>query len=193
VVNEESTGADVFEIARLSERALDPRSAVEIDEVFFASSTTRTFDSATERSAFRERWLGLYQRAFPETFLIGRDEAGRVAGYLAGAIVEASSDPRFCAHGFSGALGPAAKRYPAHFHINIGADWRSRGLGARLVSMFRDDCRAAGVAGFHVVTRADGRNVRFYSRCGLAEVARTGPPGGSLVLLGQAWPATSST
>ena len=65
--------------------------------------------------------------------------------------------------------------FPAHLHVNTRPDRRDRGLGARLVEAFAGECRAAGLAGLHVVTGAEARNRPFYARLGFTRAVERGP------------------
>ncbi len=157
--------------------------AAQIDAIFFEASRTKTFASARERQRFRHRWLGLYEEQFAETFFVAIDGRTRLTGYLAGAFSDPLSDPRFAEQAIAPSFGAITARYPAHFHINVTAEARGRGVGSKLVAAFAHACRCAGLAGFHVVTAAQSRNVGFYRRCGLEELARAGKGAGATVLL----------
>jgi ribosomal protein S18 acetylase RimI-like enzyme len=43
-------------------------------------------------------------------------------------------------------------RFPAHFHVNVAADYRHQGIGRRLMSVFLDRCRVEKVPGVHLTT-----------------------------------------
>jgi GNAT superfamily N-acetyltransferase len=106
--------------------------------------------------------------------LVAQDPSGVVAGYLVGALEDPAEQERFADIGyFRGPFRALCRRYPAHLHINLAPAFRSRGIGARLIAAFADAAADAGARGMHVVTARDARNVRFYARCGLAELAAT--------------------
>jgi GNAT superfamily N-acetyltransferase len=103
--------------------------------------------------------------------LVALAASGAVAGYLVGALEDPAKQERFADIGyFRGAFRALCRRYPAHLHINLAPTFRSRGIGARLIAAFADAAADAGAPGMHVVTARDARNVRFYARCGLAEL-----------------------
>jgi GNAT superfamily N-acetyltransferase len=150
---------------------MPPEVAAQVDAVFFEASG-RTFVSAEEAAPFRERWLGRYLRGGSDVVLVAQDASGVVAGYLVGALEDPAGQERFADIGyFRGAFRALCRRYPAHLHINLAPAFRSRGIGARLIADFAAAAVEAGAPGLHVVTAGDARNVRFYARCGLAELA----------------------
>lgn len=63
-------------------------------------------------------------------------------------------------------------RYPAHLHINILRELRGRHAGRLLMERFIGQCRAAGVRGVHLVTRADNADAhRFFERMGFTKIS----------------------
>ena len=148
----------------------------QLDAIFFEASNTKTFASEEARAAFRERWFGRYLTQHPQWAFVALAADGSVAGYLVGALEEAS--------GFD-AFAEAAREFPAHLQVNLAPAYRSRGIGAALIDAFAADAARAGAKGMHIVTSADARNVRFYERAGFSERARTSVNGRDLVFLGR--------
>jgi GNAT superfamily N-acetyltransferase len=147
--------------------------AEQVDAIFFDASG-RTFASPDEAAPFRERWLGRYLRGGSDVVLVALGPLGVVAGYLVGAVEDPAEQERFADIGyFRGPFRALCRRYPAHLHINLAPAFRGRGIGARLIAAFVAAAADAGAPGMHVVTARDARNVRFYARCGLAELAAT--------------------
>jgi GNAT superfamily N-acetyltransferase len=59
------------------------------------------------------------------------------------------------------------KKYPAHLHINVKADWQGKGLGHRLMKAFLEQLRTSGVAGVHLLTtNINSRACRLYEMLG---------------------------
>jgi GNAT superfamily N-acetyltransferase len=160
-----------------------------IDKIFFESSNTKVFASATGRATFRERWLGRYLRDDPQFAYLALTASNGVAGYLVGAIAGPDAATRFDDDGYTAVFREAAKRYPAHLHVNLAPPYRGFGTGGRLIEAFVADAQSAGAPGVHVVTSAASDNVRFYNRNGFVEVARTrsaeNRPNDPLVFLGR--------
>jgi GNAT superfamily N-acetyltransferase len=164
-----------IEIRRLDPGQMPLDVAAAIDAIFFDASARRTFASAQERAGFRERWLGRYLRGGSDVVLVARDcRSGAVAGYAVGALEDPAMQERFAdIDYFRTDFRELCRRYPAHLHINLAPEFRSRGIGARLIDAFAAAAAEAGAPGLHVVTARGARNVRFYTRCGFAEAGAT--------------------
>jgi GNAT superfamily N-acetyltransferase len=165
-----SDGARIVDVAPAD---LTPALLEQIDTIFFEASG-RSFTSAPERAAFRERWLGRYLQGGTDVVLLALDAGGAAAGYLIGALEDPAEQERFAdITFFRGGFRDLCRHYPAHLHINLAPAFRNRGLGARLIAAFAARAAEAGAPGMHVVTARSARNVRFYLRCGLAEQGHT--------------------
>ncbi len=162
----------------------------DVTAIFYEASATKSFATDDERSAFEERWLGRYITHDPRWFYVavsGQSSAseGVVAGYLAGSLDDPAQSARFADIGYFHQLAPLTARYPAHLHINLAPQFRSRGWGEQLIAAFAADAHAAGAPGMHVVTGRGLRNVRFYTACGFREVGSFMWRGHELVMLGR--------
>jgi GNAT superfamily N-acetyltransferase len=176
------------EIRRWDQLASDlehDRLISELDRVFFSSSARQSFSSAAERAAFRERWLGRYLHHFPHYALVALDSERRVVGYLVGSVDDPARDPLFADLTFFTHFRALTARYPAQLHVNLDADWRGHGIGARLVETFADMARTHGAPGVHVVTARGMRNVGFYLANGFVERGALSSDGVELLFLGR--------
>lgn len=156
-----------------------------IDTIFFETAA-RTYPEGPEREAFRERWLGRFLSEPDDPLLIALSASGEVAGYLVGTLENAAVSPRF--HDmpyFRERFVRACRDYPAHLHINLAPQFRSRGLGARLLDGFADIVRQAGLPGFHVTTGQGMRNVGFYLANGFREIDAWEREAGTMLFLGR--------
>lgn len=154
----------------------------DIDRIFFAASSVRSFRDAVHRAAFRHLWLGRYLAEEPgEAFVALCD--GNVCGYLVGSLADPAPRVAFAELDYFQAFAAETARFPAHLHVNVDDGARGRGVGARLVERFMVHARARGIAGVHIVTGAGMRNVRFYERLDFREVARAPRNGGTVVML----------
>ncbi|MBI1386222.1 MAG: GNAT family N-acetyltransferase [Rhizobiales bacterium] len=162
-------------------------------EIFHLSRGGGEFPSPAERRAFERRWLTTYLDRFPQSCFVAVDgdgsgdadgAAGRTAvGYLVGVLRPPEADPILDEQGYHRHFAAVTERAPAHLHINIAPEWRSHGIGGRLVRAFLDLARAEGAAGVHVVTAEKARNVAFYRRVGFADAATADVGGRTLVCL----------
>ncbi|MFA5898646.1 MAG: GNAT family N-acetyltransferase [Hyphomicrobium sp.] len=148
-----------------------------LNGIFFEASNTKSFSSEEAKEAFRERWFARYLKQYPQWAYVAQStDDGAAAGYLVGALDEPSSLDDFAA---------AAENFPAHLHVNLAPQFRSRGIGAELIEAFAADAARAGVKGVHVVTSSDARNVHFYQRVGFHPRATASVNGHELVFLGR--------
>ncbi len=142
-----------------------------VDRVFFDASSVQSFPDEEERARFRERWLGRYLQHDPLWAYVALDGEERAVGYVIGAIDDPARSERFDDIPYFRAWAHLTAQYPAHLHINVAPEWRSSGLGSRLIEAFAADAGVAGVPGMHVVTGEGMRNVGFYLRNGFAHLA----------------------
>ena len=170
-------------ICRFSELAGRLGLVPEIDCIFFESSATKNFESDSDRSAFRERWLGRYLSNFPQWayLALARDES--IAGYLVGSLDDPAQTPLFEDIAYFKDWKALTQRFPAQLHINVASSRRGQGAGACLVAAFIEDARRAGAPGVHVVTGRGMRNVRFYDQNGFKEAGALHVNGRELVFL----------
>lgn len=155
-----------------------------IEAIFWETAVSPPTEPAA-RSAFHHQWLGQYLTFDPDLVFVARDEGHETIGYLVGTFASLATSPRFASLPYARTFAAAVTRYPAHLHINLTQAWRGRGVGGRLIAPFAKRVGAAGLPGFHVVTGAEARNVRFYTRQAFREIDRTiGARGNAVVFLG---------
>jgi GNAT superfamily N-acetyltransferase len=119
--------------------------------------------------------------------LLARAAGTRLAGYLVGAVENPAQQARFADIGYLRSdFAELCARFPAHLHINLAEEFRSQGLGGRLVEAFAAEAAAAGAIGMHAVTGEGMRNVGFYRRCGFCERGRAPWHGGTVLFLARA-------
>jgi GNAT superfamily N-acetyltransferase len=108
-----------------------------------------------------------------------------VIGYLAGCLEDLRNNPLFADLAYYTAFAPLCDTYPAHLHINVAAEARSKGVGAALIEAFAAQCADAKLPGLHLVTDEKSRNVRFYEQNGFAVLATTPSHGVPVVFMGR--------
>lgn len=162
-----------------------------MEAVFFAASSTQSFENDAARIAFRERWLGRFLHHDPQWVYValkdvpsGPDQRPNVVGYLIGALDDPAEAQRFADLGYFQTFKAYTKDFPAQLHVNLAEDVRGQGQGSRLVAAFISDAKKHGVAGVHVVTGEGARNVGFYNRLGFKEMARADWNDHTIVFLG---------
>lgn len=157
----------------------------QIHEIFFSSSLRQMFADEAERSEFLDRWLGRYLRDEPQHAFLALDGNGRIAGYVVGALGDPATDPRYADIEYFPALADLTAAYPAHVHINVKANQRNNGVGARLIEAFCVHATARGATGVHVVTGAASRNLPFYARNGFVGLRELTWNGTRIAMLGR--------
>ena len=170
-------------IIKLRGDSLSPGLLAQVDAIFFEASG-RTFLPGPEREAFRERWLGRYLQGGTDV-VAGRGSATTHGRWLSrGCTGGPLQQPRFADIAY----------FRSGFAICAGAfrrtctsisrpRYRSQGVGAQLIAAFAARAAKAGAPGMHVVTGKAMRNVRFYTRCGFAELGEAIWNGSELVFL----------
>jgi GNAT superfamily N-acetyltransferase len=69
--------------------------------------------------------------------------------------------------------GPKLDDYPAHLHVNVRRGFRGQRVGERLVEMFCERARVAGVRGVHAGVSAENTRARhFFAELGFKELHR---------------------
>jgi GNAT superfamily N-acetyltransferase len=172
-------------ISRVGESGISHALLCDLDDIFFSASGTQSFASEAAKAAFRERWFGSYLSLNKGETFIAVSADGRGVGYLVGALDDPAQDPRHAELGYFKSFAAWTARYPAHLHINIATQYRSSGIGARLVDAFVGHARSRCIPGVHVVTGEGMRNVGFYSRLGFAPLAKAPWNGRTVVMLGR--------
>ena len=156
-----------------------------VEEIFFEASNTQDFESQAARKAFSTRWLGRYLKLDRDNIFLAVTNDRQLRGYLTGCLESAAAADLYQEFDDFSAFDAHYKTYPAHFHMNVHKHSRDQGVGAQLVEAFVDHCLENEVAGVHVVTARQTRNVRFYKRCGFEPVATTILKERELLLLGR--------
>lgn len=180
MTNDTATGIEIARWDQLTGRAdLLPS----LDAIFFEASATKSFASEEARNSFRERWLGRYLTHFSQYAFLALSPQRDVRGYVVGSVKDPNTLEIFRDIAHFAPFRALTRKYPAQLHINVAADGRSQGLGARLIETFCVAARDAGAPGLHVVTALGARNVRFYEAQGFQQAGQTSLDGRELVFL----------
>lgn len=137
---------------------------LQLKEIYFESSSRKTFASEEDKENFYGKYLGFYQKHFPEFFWVASSEQ-RVLGYVAGAPrTDLPSLYEIQPH--LKTFQQFYQEFPAHLHINLHAEARGLGLGSKLLIELEKQFQQNGITGLHIMTGPDARNKNFYSRLG---------------------------
>ena len=155
-----------------------------IVELFWATSARKAFDSIPEKTAFQDRYLGLYAKDFAEHVFLAM-KGHEVVGYVLGVPDTRQATSILSANPHVAIFEDVFSHYPAHLHINCAASVQGQGIGTTLIAAFEEHLRGLGVRGLHLVTSPTARNVSFYERNGYAHKVERLWEGSPLLLLGK--------
>jgi ribosomal protein S18 acetylase RimI-like enzyme len=136
----------------------------EVTEIFFESSTKKTFKDDEEKNNFFHKYLGFYLKNYPELALVFvKDD--RVMGYVVASPVSDGTE--------IDALQPHLqifkdhfKSFPSHLHINAHFEARGMGVGSELMKEIEKRLKLQNISGLHIMTGVDSPNQNFYKRLG---------------------------
>ena len=141
----------------------------------------RTADTA----ALIAHWTDYYRYLEPNLIYVARNVEDRLAGYLMGCSDSRAAASSLAHHAGFTLFADLHAAYPAHLHINCRPEYRSQGIGGRLIQALSEDLRVQSIGAVHVVTAKAARNVRFYQRNGFQHVAERTLQGRRLLFLGR--------
>lgn len=156
---------------RLINLEAHPDIKADVIGIFFTASQRAEFTSEEDRRNFYKLWLGDYLANDPDLAWVAFTPDHRAVGYIVASERDPATSPRFSALGYFQAISDLTARIPAHLHINLDGEWRSRGIGGRLVDVLCEELKERGHRAVHVVTAADSRNVGFYCQNSFAPLA----------------------
>jgi ribosomal protein S18 acetylase RimI-like enzyme len=138
----------------------------EVREIFYLSSSIKSFKDAQHKIDFFDKWCGDYLILYSESFYLLIDEhdnKNKVLGYLSGVKDSKNALMNLRVPGLS-LFEDLYINFPAHLHINFHPDARGAGYGSMLTEHF---CAVLGelfIPGIHLVTSPEARNVSFYKK-----------------------------
>ncbi len=171
-----------FSIVTLKEINFQKDIMKQVEEIFFLSTSKKTFESEEKRLNFFKRWCGDYQTHYPEEFFVVL-EGEKVLGYLSGCQDSFAALERLDVPGFS-VFKDSFLTFPAHLHINFHPDARGKGLGSLLVEHYMKVLKGQGIKGLHLVTSPEAMNVNFYLRLGFTHTVTKEFKGSNLYFMG---------
>lgn len=156
----------------------------QLREIFFQSSSVKTFKSTLEREEFFAKWCGDYLTYFPEFFYLMVDEATNLLCYLAVCPDTSANLDRLKVKSL-GIFTSEYELYPAHLHMNTHENYRGLGLGAMILAAAEADLRLKKIRGLHLITEPTARNFEFYKRQGFNDIVLKAYANTQLCLMGK--------
>lgn len=153
-------------ITHLKDPVLDPfRDEIEeqLMDIFFESSSRKTFADSLEREAFFWKYVGYYLSQTPEFCLVAWDK--RVLGYVLG-VPYTNNPDLYEIQPHLKMFEPYFEEFPAHLHINCHTEARGLGIGSKLLKEWEKKLQSINITGLHIMTSATSRNRSFYQRLG---------------------------
>lgn len=141
----------------------------QLKEIFYQSSSKKTFKSTEEREEFFMKWCGDYLDYFPEFFYLMVDEASNLLCYLCICPDTAANLARLKVKSLS-IFSEQYAKYPAHLHMNTHENYRGLGLGGMILAAAETDLRIKKIKGLHLITEESARNFEFYKRHGFQDI-----------------------
>jgi ribosomal protein S18 acetylase RimI-like enzyme len=135
-----------------------------VREIFFESSSRKSFRDDEERELFFRKYVGFYVDGYPELCLVALRD-GVVRGYLVGAPASGGEELLTLQPHLT-VFQREFEAFPAHLHINCHRDARGQGIGGSLMEKFEALLREMNIAGLHIMTAPDSPNKCFYRRLG---------------------------
>ena len=134
----------------------------EIKEIFFLSSSIKSFSTEERKEDFFKRWCGDYILHYSDQFYVMVDgDTKKVLGYLSGCDNSIDSLSKLVIPGPE-CFKDMFEEYPAHFHINFHPDCRGKGFGSKLVEYYCRKLVTKNIPGVHIITSTDANNISFY-------------------------------
>lgn len=136
-----------------------------VTQIFFETSSRKTFYSEKEKNDFRHKYLDLYLES-SEALCYVAHEGDDVIGYLVGSLH--TGELFTCMADYYDYFSKELVTFPAHLHINLTSQARGKGIGKILIEEFIKELEAQKVPGVHIITLKSARNTHFYRACGFS-------------------------
>jgi ribosomal protein S18 acetylase RimI-like enzyme len=144
--------------------SLSPTDLLQLEEIFWLTSSTSEFSSEAHRARFANRYLYHYLDSSVSCNWIVKDQE-QICGYIL-CSRDSSSREMLELHPLLRHFLPLLQRFPAHLHINVHPKAQSRGFGGLLLNQLCADLRQHQVPGVHLLTGSQARNRTFYENKG---------------------------
>lgn len=161
----------------------EPKYLAEVTEIFFESSTKKSFRDEEDKKNFFQKYLGFYLEHYPELALVFLKD-NHVMGYVVASPVSEGKEldalqPHM--HVFKDHF----KIYPSHLHINAHHEARGMGVGSELMKEVEKRLKQQNISGLHIMTGVDSPNQNFYKRLGFSFSVTLPFMGNPILLMGK--------
>jgi GNAT superfamily N-acetyltransferase len=162
---------------------LTEKHVIEVREIFFESSTRKTFKDDGEREDFYQKYLGFYLTHFPEFAKVAILDK-KVLGYVVVApktegVELVLLQPHLVL------FKDYFEKYPAHLHINCHHLSRGLGVGTLLIESIVQELKGRDIRGLHIMTSAGSKNVNFYRKLGFTFETEEEFHGSAILFMGK--------
>jgi GNAT superfamily N-acetyltransferase len=132
-------------------------------EIFFESSARKTFENDEGKEAFFHKYTHVYL-SDSRSIILGAWEQDKLLGYITLFPDSKNCEEQYELNMFYSLFDDQFDEYPAHLHINCHADARDKGVGSQLINEACELLALNNIAGVHLITAPDARNVTFYQK-----------------------------
>ncbi|MCT4642673.1 MAG: GNAT family N-acetyltransferase [Bacteriovoracaceae bacterium] len=133
----------------------------QVCEIFFETSSVKTFSSLEQKDAFRKKYLDDYLNRFEEFCFVALKD-NQVIGYVICCPMTILDKNLLSVFSYYEDKEEFVAQYPAHLHINLSAHARGMGLGAKLMYFLFSKLKKNGVNALHVFTNSKHPSFNFY-------------------------------
>ncbi len=160
-----------------------PRDISSLREIFFESSTKKTFENESQKEDFFYKYLGLYFKNDP-TLCFYAEKNGVTIGYCVG-LGQTIKTELFEKQPHLKVFQDHYVNFPAHLHMNCDFRYRGQGVGSKLLLAFEQEIAGRNISGLHIMTSSESPNVSFYHKAGFAFKDEREWSGGRILFMGK--------
>lgn len=154
----------------------------EVREIFFETSTRKSFKDEEEKDGFFYKYVGFYLKHYPELCLVSVDD--KVLGYVV-ASEDSRGEELNKIQPHMATFESYTADYPAHLHINLHSESQGKGIGSQLVRKVETLLKSKDIKGLHIMTSPDAANQYFYKKLGFDYSVMENFHGYSILFMGK--------
>lgn len=154
----------------------------EMKEIFFESSSKKSFRDEEEKEKFFYKYLGFYLENYRDFAYVAVDS--RVLGYVVASPVSSGENLEKIQPHLK-VFDAQITKFPAHLHINCHHESRGKGIGSKLMAAIEEKLLASKIRGLHIMTAPNSPNQSFYKKLGFNDEVSEDFSGSSILLMGK--------